>query len=240
MHLTLFVSALVALAEPSLKGHEGRDYHLDVEAQTNLPVDVGARISAEFPYRLRLSTSLGGLPGGYVKMINAIAISAGSYDRDTAQVVEDTLQGALVWRTHFGWRPLRKYGFYFEGGYGFAALDGTLSGSDALEVAGIDDELVLAAAGTYAVDAKLHMLDVEIGYQFLVARNHLPIRVAVGYAGALGASTSITPEDNNGPARLMEARTDSANQLADYLDEDVFKKHVHTLVITVGLGFRFF
>ncbi len=84
------------------------------------------------------------------------------------------------------------------------------------------------------------MLDVEIGYQFLVARNHLPIRLALGYAGALGANTSITPEDNDGPERLMEARTRSANQLADFLDEEVFEKHVHTLVVTVGVGFRIF
>lgn len=237
---TFLASAIACLADPSPKAHDGRDYHLDVEAQTNLPIDVGGRISVEFPHRLRLSTSLGGLPGGYVKVINGIAISTGGYDKDTALVVEETLEGSLVWRTHFGWRPLKKRGFYFEAGYGFASLGGGLAGSDALVLAGVDDEFALAAAGDYSVDTKLHMLDVEIGYQFLVARSHIPIRLALGYAGALGSNTEVTPEDNNGPARLMEARTDSADQLATYLDDKIFSKYVHTLVVTVGIGFRIF
>ena len=37
---------------PSPRSHAGRPYHLDLEVQTNVPIDVGARITAEFPYRL--------------------------------------------------------------------------------------------------------------------------------------------------------------------------------------------
>lgn len=216
-------------------------YHLDLRAQTDFPVSVGARINAELPYRLQLSTALGGLPGGYVDVINAVVVAAHGYDETTAGVIRGALSSSLVWRTHFGWRPLRRRGFYFEAGYGLVTLGGGITAEDVLVIA-TGSEAPPRRPGAreldYDVRSTLHMLDAEIGWRWLVWHDRIVIAAALGFSGTVAAKTVIEPRD---ASRVTDS--DPLQALADegesYLD-GLYTKYVMTPVVTVGVGYRFF
>lgn len=216
-------------------------YHLDLRVQTDFPISVGARIAAELPYRLQLSTALGGLPGGYVDVINAVVVAANGYDDATAEVIRGALSSSLVWRTHFGWRPFKRRGFYFEAGYGLVTLGGGVTAEDVLVVV-TGSEPPPRRPGSrqldYDVRSTLHMLDAEIGWRWLVWHDRIVIAAALGFSGTVAAKTAIEPRD---ASRLTES--DPLQALADegeaYLD-GIYTKYVMTPVATVGVGYRFF
>jgi hypothetical protein len=79
---------------------------------TDVPVQPGAKVTLEFPFRVQLSTSVGALPAAYIDLINAVVVAADGYDKQTADLVSDALQNSLVWRLHVGFRPLADYGWY--------------------------------------------------------------------------------------------------------------------------------
>src|SRR6218665_3658785 len=99
-----------------------------LEANTDFPLSVGGRLGIESPWhRLSLSTSLGYQPSAYVQAINSASVFLGAYDRNEADLIEDTLRGSFVWRTHLGWRPVANAGLYVGGGYGRGGVGGETS-----------------------------------------------------------------------------------------------------------------
>jgi hypothetical protein len=231
------------VARPTPKPRTLRDgpYHLELRAQTDFPLSVGARIAAELPHRIQLSTALGGLPGGYVDVINAVVVAAGGYDETTAEIVRGALSSSLVWRTHVGWRPLKRRGFYFEAGYGLVTLGGGLTGEDVLVIATGGQAPSRPGARNpleYDVRSTLHMIDAELGWRWLLWHDRIVISAALGFAGTVAAKTVIEPHE---PSRLTDLAMVQA--FADdgeaYLD-DVYTRYVMTPVATVGVGYRFF
>lgn len=216
-------------------------FHLDVQVQTDFPVAVGARIGAEFPHRLQLSTGIGTLPGPYVDVINGVVVAAGGYDDATAGVIRSALASSLVWRTHVGWRPLKKRGWYFEGGYGLVTLGGGVTGQEVLVLL-TGAEVPSAGSGMtlldYDVRSTLHMVDVETGWRWLVWEDRIVLRAALGFAGTVGAKTTMEPKD---ASRLTDtaALQALAREGEAYLD-DLYTRYVFTPVVSVGVGYRFF
>jgi hypothetical protein len=217
-------------------GGPGASWKLSVEAGTDFPVSVGARVGAELPYRLRLSTSLGWLPRPYLRAINNVLVEAGAYDEPTADLIENGLQSSLVWRTHVGWRPFAGAGFYIDAGYGLLALGGeTRAGEVLVALVGIDlpidvDEL----GGDYTVDSLLHMVDVELGWQWEV-RERWTVRAAVG--GALTFKSAATVEPDFEPA--VPAVTNLFTSLAEGELNRVYQRYVRLPVVSLSVGYVF-
>jgi len=211
-------------------------YHLGIQILTDLPIQVGAKIWLELPYRLRLSTSFGYLPGGYVDIINDILVAAHAYSQSEADLIRSALQSSFIWRLHVGWRPLKNRGFYFEVGYGLASLGGGASSAEL--IAGVTGKPIPPDLGTnkgYLVSAVLHMVDVEVGWQWFVWKG-LSLRAAVGFAGTVGAQTTVKP---NFQPRIPAAQTGFTSYAASYLDQ-VYTSYVFAPVVSVAAGWRFF
>lgn len=225
---------LLLLAAPRA-GRADR-WSFKADALTDVPVQVGGRIGVEGPLRLQLGTSLGMLPGPYVDLINEVVVAAGGYDESTAELIRQSLKQSLVWRLHLGWRPFEDYGFYFEFGYGLVTLGGGVE----------TEELIAAVTGsppprddptaerTYDVTSTLHMLDVEIGWQWRLWEG-LTLRAAVGFAGTLGAHSEVAPAYRPVAQRAVGAFTRAAEK---YLD-DIYTTYVFTPVASLALGYRF-
>lgn len=211
-------------------------YHLDLTLHTDLPVQIGGRLTAEFPYRLRLSTSLGVMPSPYIKLVNAIVVSAGGYTQDTADALVATLANSLVWRTHLGWRPWR--GLYVEIGYGVTFLGGGVTGETilALTTGTKPPQGSGAASRNYDARLTLHMLDVEIGYELFFFKRRLALRFSLGYAGVMGANTSVKRKFDVQNPVAWNLFTDAMSHAIT----DAVKTYFHTVTISVGLGYRFF
>ncbi len=234
MRLGLFAALLFA-ATPA----QADDWHLDAELVTDVPIGVGARAALGMPHGLRLSTALQVMPEGYVSLINTVVTSLpNTYNDDTATLIEDTLQKSLVWRTHVGWRPWASLGLYLDVGYGFVGLGGATTG-EALLAAIVGYEAPTSDTGhEYSVTSALHMIDVEIGYEWLFW-DALTLRAALGFAGTLAASTTVEQQFSvKLPAaqKLVDRFEDFGE---DYLVEQ-YTCFVFTPVVSVGVGYRFF
>lgn len=208
---------------------------------TDFPLAVGLRAHVEAPFRVRASMSLGILPGPYVDAINAFVTGVGGYSDATADLVKAALTSSLIWRTHVGYRPFASLGLYVEGGYGFVGLGG--SATAAALISGVTGRPLPEDANPrndgqpreFDVRSALHMLDVEVGYDFAVAP-HLQLRVALGGAFTVASSTSIEPKfATAGSGRGLEAFIASGEQ---YLD-DTYTSYVFTPVLSASGAYAF-
>jgi len=219
-------------AEP--KQRHGWD--ITVEANTDFPLSVGGRLGVESPWRLRLSTSLGYLPGMYLQAVNDVAVALDVYDRERANLIKQSLKNSLVWRTHLGWRPFPGAGLYVEGGYGLVALGGETNPEDVLAaLTGIDPpggESVLNRE--YRVRSVLHMLDVELGWRWGLGAGWTA-RTALGAAFTLDSNTRVEPDFEPEQPLLVNLFTGFAE---GYLD-DTFEKYVHLPVLSFSIGYAF-
>lgn len=213
------------------------DWHASAGVGTDLPLAIGARAQVEMPFRLRLSTSIGILPAPYVDGINAFVVAVGGYDDATADLVKSTISSSLIWRNHVGYRPVKSLGLYGELGYGLVALGGSTTASTL--IAGVTGKSFPSseASGNHVFDAAatLHMLDLEVGWDFPIA-DRLELRVAAGGAFTVASQTTIEPRFSPRAARLVNEFTDYGEQ---YLD-DTFTSYVFTPVLSVSAAYRFF
>jgi hypothetical protein len=208
---------------------------LSLEGVTNAPVDVGARITGETPFRLRGAAGFGIIPGAYLGLINDAVSGMGAYDDRTAGIVDGSFSGGHVWRAQVGFRPFPRAGFYVDGGYAHVVLSGNVYGSD---VAPEVDELVvegidLGDAG-YRVNTTLHMWLVEIGWQAQVARR-MTLGAALGVMGTLSAWTEADPNFEQGRSEL--GRSLSANATREIDDALETYGYVPTLTLRIGYDF---
>lgn len=241
-------------AEPAVHGadrpqpqRKPSSWHLSAEVATDLPVSVGGRVALQLPYRFRLSSSVGYVPGIYVDAINSIARSFDGYSDAVAELIESSLNSSFVWRTHVGFQPIPRRGFYVDAGYGFVRLSGNATAQQVIDVCNcIDtsnvqvdgrryDATAVLAGRTYAIDSTLHMLDVELGWQWL-AWQRVTFRLGLGAALTIGATTSIEP---NQPPLYPQVSRHFTEQAADYLDH-VYTSYVFTPTVSFAAGYRFF
>ena len=219
------------------QAQEASPWHLQLEALTDVPMDVGGRVVVEGPLRLRLSTSLGVMPGPYVDVINDFAVALGGYNQQTAQLIQSSLSSSLVWRTHLGWRPFPRAGFVFDVGYGLVALGGGVNAADA--IAAVAGKAITSApsAAEYNVASTLQMIDADLGWEWRLFGDRLVIEAGLGFSATLGASTSATPTTTT--AHGQQVRDDFGDAAAKYLD-GLYTSYVYTPVATVAAGYRFF
>lgn len=225
--LALLLATLVLPAAASARPEE----HLRLEGATTFPIAIGPRMVAELPGRIRLATSVGWLPPFYVDAINDVAMAFGGYDEDTARVIRDSLDSSLVWRTDLGWRPFG--GFYFEAGYGLVTLGGGTSEATVLALL-FGREPPEDAGRRYDVESTLHMLDVEIGWEWWIV-DRVSIRAGLGGAFTLDANSSVEPTF---PA--PEVITKPFTRRAEHELDDILERYVQIPTASFAVGVRLF
>lgn len=212
-------------------------WHIAVAVGTDFPIGVGGRVDMEGPWRLRASVSLGALPGPYVSAINGFLVGVNAFGDSTAELIKQTLSSSLVLRTHLGWRPFARRGFYVDGGYALVTLGGSASSAEL--IAGVTGRPAPERDGrhqyTLSATSTLHMLDLEFGWCWPLWRR-LQLRTAVGGAFTVRASTRITPDYTPKTPQLTAAFTEYGES---YLD-DIFTSYVFTPVVSLSLGYAFF
>ena len=201
-------------------------WHLQVALGTDFPLHMGGHLSFEMPAGLQISTSMGHLLTSYVEVINAIAQGVDAYEQETADLVLASWRDAFVWRLHLGWRPVSTLGSAVSGRDLVTVLDDDLRA--------LIDEQALEFS-RYNVTSTLHMLDVELGWRW-VLEDGWYFRVALGFAATLLGQTDIIPSGG-----LSESEQDKmiSEGVSAHLN-GIYRAHVHTPVISAALGIRFF
>src|SRR4051794_7105865 len=160
--LFLLLISGTASADPPV---ESRKWHLGIEGMTDFPLSVGAQVWAELPHRIRLTVSAGELPDAYLSTINAIAVSAGAYNQSQADLITELIDRASTWRVQAGWRPFRRRGAYFEGGFGLLTLNKGLAVAAVIELAtGFPVPQEANIGFGYEVTTVVEMMGVEVGW----------------------------------------------------------------------------
>jgi hypothetical protein len=247
MRTTLLLIPLLLLGATPNAASAGSGWHVGVEAVTEIPVQVGARVAVEAPYRIRIDSSVGFFPPVYLDLMNDILSAAPQYNEDVATLVKIALDSSIVWRTHVGWRPFSGAGFYFTAGYGLITFGGD-AGAEELLIAATELQLIdsskpapeegsLPEKRGYDIVSMLHMIDAEVGWEFLIAER-LTLRAAVGGAFTLAASTDISPRfDVRRP--VARATIDEFTSQSGAALNDLYTTFVHTPVVSLSLGYRF-
>jgi len=238
-HLLLLLLTAAPVAAPG----DDPGWRVSAEVMSEVPLHLGAGVAVEGPYRIRVDSSVGYLPGFYVDGMNAVLKAIPDYDEDIARLVKLALESSLIWRTHVGWRPFESAGLFFSAGYGLVALGGG-AGTEALLVAGsmVASPVGLVPAGLlpevrgYDVSSTLHMLDLEVGWE-LPLNDDLFMRAALGGAFTVASSTEISPRFT-----LMWAAQTAVEQFTGDTESflnDVYRSYVHSPVLSVSVGYRF-
>lgn len=203
MRLPLAITAIV-LGILAPRGAVAWD--LRAGAGTEFPIDLGVHGVVEGPGGLRLTTSLGYMPGVYVDAINATLIAFKAYDDTTADLIRATLDSSLVWKAHLGWRPFRRHGFTVEAGYRLVTMGGGLGTEDLIAaVTGSTPPSQTEDVGLeYNVSSTLHMADAELGWEWRLG-GRLWLRAAVGGAFTFAATTTMGPKTQPRTPRGKEA-----------------------------------
>jgi len=160
------------------------------------------------------------------------------YGEGEAELIRTALQTSLVWRTHLGWRPFPREGFTVMAGYGLVTLGGGASAQEL--IAGITGAMIppgsASAMLSYRVRSTLHMVDVELGWEWTFLRDRLVVHAALGFAGTVASQTRITPDYT---PRAPQVTASFAAAGERYLD-GLYQSYVFTPVLSVGVGYRFF
>ena len=210
---------------------------LSLGAGTDFPLSVHGAALLELPGRVQLSTSVGLMPRSYLEVLDDVLVRAGAYGEDDAQLVEDSLSSAVVWRTFLGWRPFAQRGFYFAGGYTLITLGGNVTSTRTLFSAlGIDvpedllDEVALAR-----VHSTLHQGALELGWQWnLPAR--LKLKLGLGGFTTFASSSSLEAEVAEPFATLAQPLLDTAEGELN----DTYRGNVHGAYASLALYFTLF
>ena len=234
------LSLIAGLCLPTGSAEAKRSpWHLQMGLGTDFPLHMGGHLSVEMPAGLQLSTSIGHLLTSYVEVINAIARSFDAYEQETADLVLASWRDALVWRLHFGWRPLPDKGLFVEAGYGLVTLGSVIAGGDLVTVLEDDirdllDEEALQYV-QYDLTSTLHMLDVEVGWRWVLKSGWF-FRVAVGFSATLAGETELVPA-----GQRTETEQDAlvSEGVRVHLNA-IYRNHVHTPVVSLCAGIRFF
>lgn len=242
----------VALSPSSAPSHSGlavkksaplsrwRGWHLDLEAATNMPIDMGGRLTLEVPGGFQLGTSLGSMPFFFTDAINAVAVGAKLYDQSTALILKTSLQNSLSWRLHLSWRPHPKSGFYMGMSYGLLVLNGKLAGTSIADAVDTGSLSTLVRSLSFNINSTLHMLSGEIGYQFHFFRDLMSLRLAVGFTGTIAASTKIQSAVSSSTSAQIRTAVQNASNTAAASFDTMYKSYVLSPVVTIATGFRFF
>ena len=212
--------------------------HFDVEIGTELPVALGVTASTTWFDGLRVSTGLGYLPKTYVELINEVVQQfPDSYDAATGDLIEETLQSSLIWRTHLGWQW--RCGLYVDGGYSLVTLGGGTS-TESL-IAGLTEyeaDDFSASDNQYSVSSVLHMADLELGWKWLIGKQWT-LRTALGVAVTFAASSTV--DSNAEPnTRFRRQVVEGFESYSERYLVDTYEEYVITPVFTLALGYRIF
>lgn len=212
------------------------------ELGTDPPVDAWLGVLIEGPARVRLTSSIGLVPGPYLFAMRKIGEQVvPDFAGGLARVAEASLSNSAVWRIHLGWRPFASRGFIFH--IGWSAISMRAGANASFFMAGVyeqelDPEIRETSDKVQAVAiAELQMLDLGLGWEWQL-KGPLYLRLLLGWSFAqivdVHANIDWQPGTDVDPdqAAKVEVLVD------DYLSESL-RSSGHPPRVVFALGWRF-
>ena len=154
---------------------------LSLEGVAHAPIDVGFQAGLELPFRLRVFAGFGFMPAEWITGFLAQMTN----DSRAEAVLDLPSYRGTIWRAQVGYRPFRKLGLYFGGGYARATVHGSFVLPDTL--LGED----VGANGSYTVDSSLDIWLLEAGYEWQIAHRAV-LAAGLGVMSTFNADTHVS------------------------------------------------
>ncbi len=228
------VLALASTFAPSVGRAD--PFHLQASVGTDAPLAVTLRGDLELPGRLRLMASGGLAPQAYINVLNNV-LTAASGGQSGSGFYGIRVESASAWRVHAGWRPFSGAGLVLMGGYGRLDLAGAANARTLItSVTGVTPPAsVPEANGIYDVRSTLHMVDAELGWEFLLFGDRLVIQTAIGVGVTVDARTTVSPRFASTTPGAAAARTTAQDRVSEML-----RSYGVVPTMSLSLGYRFF
>ncbi len=200
------------------------EWMFSLEAVTNLPIDVGGRVTLQSPSRVRLSTGFGAVPNSYLGIISRFFDGSSAYEDLVGDRAAIDFGGGTSWRTQIGLQPLPNRGLYLDAGYSLTNVKGRVYADNEAQSPGASDE-------SYALRTRIHFWFLEAGWQARLDSGWL-LGLGLGVMGAANARTSVDPTaaDGRTPAEI-EAGKEAVKKFDDKVRD---KGYLPTLTLRVG------
>lgn len=236
-------SQVVASEEVEAVGEANQSGSFRVEAVTDVPVLVGAGVLWEGRRRVRLRSSVGVMPGGYLRLSNALIRGVDAeYPEEAQLLVERAVDDSITWRSQVGIRPFRRAGFYLHAGYTLLGIRGEATGEELIGAAESLDEdqgelMRRMNPSGVAMSSRLHLVDMELGWDFELGRR-ANLRLGAGWSYTFHSSTRVKAEfeDDSQMPEDEVARFEEVS--GKYLDA-IYRRYVHPPSLSVAFGVRF-
>lgn len=199
---------------------------LQLEAATELPLFVGARLQLRLPARLHLGGGVGALPGGLLDMSSGVVTSVADLDEATSALIAQGLDDGWMGKAYLGWSPFVGEAFYLQVGYAYIGVDGGLSAAD-LGLLGVDLPS-LGVSGNATFNAAMHAGEVELGFRWAV--DDVRIRLSIGLTAILAAESTVNLDTAGLSAPQIAALEGETGAL---IDDGLTR---YGFIPTVGLG----
>lgn len=161
---------------------------------TDAGIDLAAGLQVETPFRLRLTSTVGWMPGGYAWFFKKYIEGVYDVPDPVGNVVEDLVTGALVVRANVGCRLLPHRGLFAAAGYTLQAASKNGLLASALEEA-TGRELPGGNAPRRLFDTTTHaqMFDFQIGWQWPLP-HAFSLQATVGFILVVSTTTTLEPD----------------------------------------------
>lgn len=214
-----------------------------IEAVTDVPVLVGAGVLWEGASRLRLRSSVGVMPGGYLRLSNALIRGVDAeYPEEAQLLVERAVDDSITWRSQVGVRPFRRAGFYVHAGYTLLGIRGEATGEELINAAeSLDEdqgELMRRMNPTsVAMSSRLHLVDMELGWDFELGRR-ANLRLGAGWSYTFHSRTQIAA-DFDDASQMPQGEVALFEEVSGKYLDAIYRRYVHPPSLSVAFGVRF-
>ncbi|NQZ00388.1 MAG: hypothetical protein HRT45_06925 [Bdellovibrionales bacterium] len=188
---------------------------LEIEAGTEAPLMVGARMKVQLPSSLHLRAGLGFVPDFYAQTYGDLSGALGIHGENTGSALSQAMSGSLVFDVRAAYSLDPDGGFYAEAGYMyFAGGSGSVTGDvaeDALEneYSGIDSSDDIELEGTF------HAVTFHLGYMFLLTER-ISLNVDVGLVKPIFGSITMSASSAS-----SSDEADLAEDFEPYLEDAI-------------------
>jgi len=192
----------------------------EVEAGTELPLQVGARVKFQLPSSIHIRAGLGFIPEFYADSYGSFAGGAGIHGENTGEALGKAMASSFVIDLRAAYSVDPDGGLYAEAGYMFFGGGGGTVGGDVAEGALDDDFVGIDVADDVEISGNFHSISFHVGYLFLLTER-LSLNADIGLVKPILADMTVTA-----PTATLSQEQALSNELQPYLEDAVVAEMV--------------
>ena len=212
----------------------GESIHLDLSANTVVPVSFGAQLNVEFPSRFLLQTDIGFMPELYYGTIAEIVEVYTEEGDPTAKIIRTGIEDIFLWSISGGWRPFENLNLEILAGYTVAFYGGGASSTSIINAV-TGRSFPTDVGERIPIESTIQAVHCKVGWRWHLYED-LVLRTWVAYYQAVASKSKI--DASHRIDRIHAEIREIEEELDKILDES-YKKYLKIPALGISIGYRF-